>query len=78
MAFLHLEGRGVLPSAPNPTMCLSADGWAGKDCDHVEKAKEGETIPGVTLCRKSKELAAEAEERAPVYLSGRGLQAFPG
>lgn len=73
-----MEGWGVFHSAPNLTMCLSVEGWAGKDCDHMEKAKEGENIPEVTLCRKSKELAAEAEERVPLYVSGKGLQVFPG
>lgn len=67
---LHLEGWGESHSAPNPTMSLSAEGWAGKGCDHVENAEEGDSIPGVTLSRKSKELAKEAEERVPILFLG--------
>lgn len=51
-------------SALNPTVC-----WVLRvSCDGIEKARERGNVPGVTVRRKSKELAEEMEKEVPVHL----------
>lgn len=50
----------------------------GRGCDGGEKARERGNVPGVTVHRKSKELAEEMEKEVPVHLGEEGALVPPG
>lgn len=51
---------------------------AERGYEGVEKAREKGNVPGVTVRRKSEELAEEMEKEVPIHLGGQEALVPPG